>query len=187
MNNVVKNGLILGGLSTVFLFVVYMVDITTLGNKEVIIPSLIISIGLYFFFAFQMRKEQGGFMTFKQAFMAVFMMLMVAGVVSTTFKTLLYNVIDTEIAEDVKRSTIEQTESIYESFGIADKEESIQALADLEEKDFSMTPTNIGIELGVIVVFNLIFALIIGVIVKKNPPLNFVKEDGMDDGAYDDI
>ena len=81
-SNAIKNGLILGAIGTAIFFIIYVIDITLLSDWKVSIPWLVLSVVLYFVFAFQMRKDEGGFMTFKKAFISTFVMIMVAGVFS---------------------------------------------------------------------------------------------------------
>lgn len=180
-SNAIKNGLILGAIGTAIFFIIYVIDITLLSDWKVSIPWLVLSVVLYFVFAFQMRKDEGGFMTFKKAFISTFVMIMVAGVFSLAFRVVLYEVIDPEIPEQLKQATIEQVEIMYESMGVSESPATIQALEDLEEKDFSMSPKNIGMELLTLAGGGIFFALIIGAIVKKKPPMGFLSDDVLDD------
>lgn len=180
-NNAVKNGLILGGINILILFLIYIVDITMIADWKVGGLWFLFSLGLNFAFAFQLRKDAGGFMVFKQAFISIFVMLAVATVLSLVFKILLYNVIDTGIPEQIREASITQIESIFEAMGVDDDEAMSEALTKIEEQDFSMGISNITTELFVGLGMSAFFALIIALFVKKNPPLNYASNEESDD------
>ena len=144
-------------------------------------------LALNFFFAFQLRAAAGGFMVFKQAFVSIFVMLAISGVVALLFRVVLYNVIDTSIPEQMREISIEQVEAVFETMGLTDQEAIDKALEEIDKQDFSLGIANFTKELLINLGMAAFFALIISLFVKKNPPLNYVKDEGLDDGQYDDI
>ena len=187
MNNVVKNGLILGGINILFLFGIYIIDISMITSWKVIGVSFVVSIALNVFFALQLRKDAGGFMLFKQAFVSIFVMLAISSVLTLSSKVLLYNVIDTSIPEQIKQASIEQIESMFEAMGVNDQEVINAAMQQVDSEAFSMNMLNTGSELFSNLGLAAFFGLFIALFVKKDPPINYMREGDSDDEQYDDI
>ena len=122
MNNVVNNGLILGGINTLIFFAIYIIDIALIADWKVMGVLFVVGLALNFFFAFQLRAAAGGFMIFKQAFLSIFGMLAIAGIVTLLFRVVLHNVIDTSIPEQMREISIEQVEAVFETMGLTDQE-----------------------------------------------------------------
>ena len=96
----------------------------------------------------------------------------VAGLIGTIFRILLFTVIDTELAEIVTEKAVENTAAMMESFGTP--EEAIdQALEDARTSTMeSFTVAGNLKGFGFAVIFYAVFSLITGAIIKKKEPEN---------------
>lgn len=171
MNSAIKYGAIMGLVGVGYSTVLYMLGPEVMmGSMSYV--GLVITIGLFVYFGFQLRKDNGGFITFGEAFKGAFVMILVSGAINIMFSALLFNVIDPELADVVKQLTIERMESMFESFNM-DQEAIDQAMIGLEEQDFGMGLKNAAIGFFVNYgAFGAIGALILAAIVKKQDPQN---------------
>ncbi|MGB0525605.1 MAG: DUF4199 domain-containing protein [Flammeovirgaceae bacterium] len=172
MNSVVKYGVICAAASIVLSTILYVI------GPEVFIDvggwlSLVI-IGLYVYFGLELRKENGGYFTFGQAFKSLFTMMIVSGVISTVYRWLLFNVFDTNLGANIKDIMMERLEAEYEKAGM-DPDAMEMALSFMDEWEFGMNMNgiNTGITIVSVVIGSLILAAIIGAIIKKKNPQEF--------------
>jgi hypothetical protein len=113
-----KNGLILGFLSILMFVIVYVVDVSIMADWKFGIFSFFLFCGLAIYFGIGYRKEMGGFISYGNAFKYSFVMLAVSSIIGLLFQMLLFNVIDTELAQTMTRIMIENQEKTLSSFGM---------------------------------------------------------------------
>ena len=169
-NHAIKSGIMLGVISIVLTLLLYLVDSTLLAQWWVGIGILLISIFLVVYFGIQHRKEIGGFMPFGKAWIYSIQLLIAAGLISTVFNILLYNVIDTELSGIVANQAVENTESIMRNFGMAEDQmdEALEEARTGTLDRFTVSGLLVGFLWGLIVYA--ILSLITGAIIKKKEP-----------------
>ena len=117
MKNAVKSGIYVGVFGIIINLIVYVIDPTLFIKWWFGIGLLVINLGLVIYFGLQYRKEEEGYLTFKEGFLHGFVLLLISGFIGILFSALLYNVIDPELPEILTDATIEQTRTMLENFG----------------------------------------------------------------------
>ena len=165
---VLKNGLVLGAIQVVMLFVSYLMGINFMMQTWWGVLQFLVSLGLVVYFAIEFRKLQGGYTTYKESFSVLFGMYAAAGFILTFFNILLYNFIDLEFAQIAKEVIIEKTYEMMERFG-ASESMIDEAISDIEKQDsFSVGSLAKGYFFGLPVY--IILSLIIAAFIKSNKP-----------------
>jgi ABC-type siderophore export system fused ATPase/permease subunit len=93
-----------------------------------------ISIGLICYFTIQLRNtHEAEPFNFKQTFIILLSMLMIATLVSTIWNIILFNVIDTELPKELSERILEETESTMEKWGAPDEviKDTLKEMRDL--------------------------------------------------------
>ena len=169
---VVKGGLIVGGVSIIITMVVYLVDIGLMVKWWYGLLTLTISMGLLIFLGINYRNLIGGFISYKNALKFSFLVFLISYVMGIVFQILLYNIIDPSLPEVIKQLTIETTVEMMESFGTP-PEAIDAAIVGIEEGiDNSTTPVGIlkSSPWGILFIF--IFAAIGSLFIKENQPIS---------------
>ena len=115
------------------------------------------------------KASQGGFMSFKDAFMVSFLILFVAGLISTLFNMLMFNVIDPEFAEQLNQAILENTINAIEKFG-APEATITEQIYKMEAQGGQFSFGNQVKSFGMGLIFYAIIALIIAAFTKKKAP-----------------
>lgn len=169
-SHAIKWGIILGVVSVILALLVYIMDITLMADWKYLVLSLVISIGILIYAGLELRKQNGGTLPFKSAFIYSFLTLIIAGVISTIFSILLFTVIDPGVAEVITDASIDKAEAMMESFGMDDdaiEEALVQAREDTADK---FTVGGMMLQFVYSIIGYAIFSLIIGAIIKRNRP-----------------
>lgn len=168
----IKSGAIIGAISVVISLLMYIIDGSLFATWWLGLLIFAVIIGLVAYFGIQHRNEETGFMTFGQGWIYSMQAFVVAGLIGTIFRILLFTVIDTELAEIVTEKAVENTAAMMESFGTP--EEAIdQALEDARTSTMeSFTVAGNLKGFGFAVIFYAVFSLITGAIIKKKEPEN---------------
>jgi len=174
MNNAIKHGLILGAISIALTLVYYAIDYTLLVTIKIGLLSLLIFIGYAIYAGIAYRKEIGGFMSFKNAFVHGFMVFAVSALLSTIFNILLHTVIDPELGQKLTDVSVRNAEEMMRNFGMPEGEKMDEAI-EKARTDAAGRYTLGGLALGYIwiLIFSAVLALITGAIVKKKQPVAF--------------
>ncbi|WP_448520442.1 DUF4199 domain-containing protein [Rhodoflexus sp.] len=168
-NTAIRYGLMLAAVGIVVQLLIYVVNVELMASMISSFVILLISIALIIYFARLLRQARGGFATFGEMFSDIFIMLMISAVAGIIFNYMLYNVIDPDLAETMKRAVIKNSESMFAKLGMSG-EQVDAALAEIEKQDMSMTT---GKSLQTLLgqgVFYAIISAIMAAIMKKNKP-----------------
>jgi hypothetical protein len=173
-SNAIKHGLILSAITIVLTLVLYAVDYTLLATIKFALLSLLIFLGYGIYAGITYRKEAGGFLSFKNAFLHGFIVFAVCAVISTIFNILLHTVIDPELGKKLTDVTLQNTEEMMRSFGMPEGEQMDEAL-EKARTDAEGRYTLGGLSLGLVwaLIGSAVFALISGAIAKKKQPETF--------------
>ncbi len=173
MNQIVKSkgiyfGIILGAILSFTTAGIYAIDISSLLNPWLMGVYFLLVIAIGIIAILSVKKLLNGFISFKDAFSAFFMVIVVGFLISTIVSFLIFNVIDPEAKEVLKQLSIEKTTELLERFNVPE-EAFDEAIAKIEETDsFSLVSQikNYFISLAMYSVIGLIVAAIMK---KKNP------------------
>ena len=171
MNNAIKHGLILSAVSIVLTLAYYTIDYTLLATIKVGLLSLAIFLGYGIYAGIGYRKEIGGFMSFKNAFVHGFIVIAFSAFISTIFNILLYTVIDPELGQKLTDVSVQNAEEMMRKFGMP--EDKMDEALDKARTDAADRYTLGGLALGYVWALCgcAVFALISGAIVKKKQPV----------------
>lgn len=174
MNNAIKHGLILSAISIVLTLTFYAVDYTLLATIKIGLLSLVIFLGYGVYAGLAYRKEIGGFMSFKDAFIHGFIVFAFSALISTVFNILLHTVIDPELGQKLTEVAVQNAEEMMRKFGMPEGDQMDEAI-EKARVDAAGRYTLGGLALGYIwaLIGCAVFALISGAIVKKKEPVAF--------------
>ncbi|MEM9671283.1 MAG: DUF4199 domain-containing protein [Cyclobacteriaceae bacterium] len=168
MSHNLKYGLFLGFISIALTLSIVMIDPTLMVATWFQILSLLINIAIMVIAGIELRKQQGGYLSFKNAFVSTLIIIAIGSAISTVYSIIQFNVIDPSLKETISESVINRTVGMLENFG-ADDQVIDEAVANLEGQDTFGTQTLL---MGYLysLVGGAIIALIIAAIVKKKEP-----------------
>lgn len=169
---VIKGGMLLGGVSVLLTMTVYLINIELMVEWWYGILNLLISLILVIYLGINYRNISSGFISFGKAFKFSFLILIISYLIGIIFQILLYNIIDPSLPEVIKQLTVEMTVEMMESFGTPD--EAIDAAIIGIEQGIEEGTTPLGILKSTPwgTLFIAIFAAIASLIIKKNKPVS---------------
>lgn len=168
MNHQLKYGLFLGITIVVFTAAIFLIDYQLLQNPFFASIPFIINVAVLFIAGYELRKKNGGYLTFKDALLSTFIIYAISAFIVMIYTVLQYNVFTPEIAAELQRETLNQQVVVWESFGMSD-EEIDQAAAEMENRNiFGLTWQLLGLAGNL--VFGFVISLIVAAIVKKKQP-----------------
>lgn len=173
-----KSGLILGvamfvlGIALLFL----MQSANSFWTMVIIFPLVFLVIGpivLSVFICRSLRKNIGGYWTFKQALKSIFIVFFVGWLVSFGLNLLYTKVIDTTSTEKMQEHIKETTMTFMKNQNV-DQEKLDEESAKMDEqfaKQNELTPKSVfkNITIGISIIF--VFALIFAAIFKREKPI----------------
>jgi hypothetical protein len=175
----IKNGVIWGVISIVLLLVFNYILPDMMGSYVFTGITFLISIGLAIFFCLDMRKQAGGYWTFKEALLNIFVMFLISMAISFAFTVFFGKYIDTTYPTRMKDMIMSKTESTYKSVGM-EGDQLAEAMAKLNtqlDKQFSPSFYEMIVSFGIAAVMYFIGALIFAAIFKKPRPLYFPTQE----------
>lgn len=162
-------GLIIGIVS-VFIFTIYnmflMESAGMWGATGLGLFSFILMMILFGVMASQQRKAMGGYITFKQAFQAIFLSILVVVLISNLYSFIYTKWIDPEYYEKMKEMSMNVT---YKLGGSEEAVEEAEAAFDDRMGD-PHSPGKILLGVAMQLVFYSLFGFIVAAIVKRNKP-----------------
>ncbi len=165
-----KSGLTLGLIGIILTLLIYFINAKLLANMWVGITILIVSLALVVMFGVAYRKQVGGYLSFKEAFLYSLVLLLVAGLIGQSFNYLLFNVIDPDLPQLVTDAALDNTERMLEKFNVPD-EEMDKALERTESQMANQYKIS-GVAKAYLysIVIYAVISLITGAIIKRRNP-----------------
>lgn len=114
------------------------------------------------------KDSQEGILSFKSAFGAYFLTVLLGLLISTIISFVIFNIIDPEAAETLKQLTIEATVNMMEGFGTP--AETISETVDQMEAQNNYSIGNIFKGMAFQLVFFSVIGLIVAAIMKRSDP-----------------
>ncbi|MDR6784835.1 tetrahydromethanopterin S-methyltransferase subunit G [Pedobacter africanus] len=143
-----------------------------------ILIGLLIPLGIAIFFCIDLRKKIGGFWNLRQATSGIFIMFLIAYVISTAGNLVFTKFIEPDMAASIQSTVIDATSEMMQKQGMEQDaiDKKVEEMnADFEKKAHGTVMQNIqGHVIGIIIVF--VFALLFGAIFKKEKPLAVFEE-----------
>ncbi|GEP52066.1 hypothetical protein FNO01nite_27380 [Flavobacterium noncentrifugens] len=161
--NAVKFGLFLGLFLIVVTTIMYAVDLSLFTKPWIGVTNLIVITLFGAFAGITYKKQQGGFLTFKEAFTAFFITVVIGFLLSTIYTILLFNFIDPEAKAVITENLIKYTVSMMQSFG-AKAADVNKIIEDLQKTDsFGAVAQLKGFAINLVIysIIGLVTALII--------------------------
>lgn len=165
-------GISLGLLLIVINTLIYAFSPSLFANwmLNLVLFFLIVGVGIYSII--KAKSIQNGFITFKEAFVAFFITIVVTTFITTIFSFVLFNIIDDgSVAELIKEETIKTTAATLEKFNtpVEQYNQTIEGLENTDAKaNFSLSRMFLSFALGL--VFYSIIGAIFALIFKKENP-----------------
>ncbi len=161
----IRYGFIAGAIMIAIVLLLYIISAPLLGTfwpMIVYVPVLFLMIwgGITY------RKEIGGYKNFGQAFLAVFIISIIATILFDTFGYLLYKVIDPDLPEVIKQKVLENTSTMMEKFGAPD-DKIDEALKSIKDQDYTPTLKSQAIRYVSSVVIGVILSALIALFVSR--------------------
>ncbi len=166
MGTAIKFGL-LGALSVIGLqMIFYIVSPSSLATWTAMLFYLPL-LFLMIYGGITYRKEIGGYNSFGQALLTVFIIGAVGSVLHNIFSVILFKYIDPSLPDMIKQAAIENTQTMMEKFNTP--EDQIQlALERVRQQDYTPTLKSFGIGILSAMVFNTILSLLIAAFVRRD-------------------
>lgn len=133
-NSVIKYGIIVGVVISAYIALLYAAGMEVFANWWFSVIMYPISIGLICYFTAQLRnKHTNEPFQFKQTFIVLLSMLMLATLVSTIWNIILFNAIDTSLAKELSVRILEETAETMEKWGAPEAtiKETLKEMRDL--------------------------------------------------------
>ncbi|WP_411767045.1 DUF4199 domain-containing protein [Winogradskyella sp. A3E31] len=162
-------GIYLGLIFAVLTVIGYAVYLDLFTQWWFGIGSLLLIIVFGIISSVKARKLLGGFISFKNAFTAYFITILVALVISTIVNLIIFNVVDPDAALVLKEKIIESQMAMMERFG-APQESIDQTIAQLRAQDNMFSIGSIFKSLAYQLVGFSIVGLIVAAVVKRKDP-----------------
>jgi hypothetical protein len=167
--NGIKYGTISGLFSVFYMIALYVVDYKLFINiwLGVIVMLAFLAIGI--FQLLELRKNLGGFMTYKEGFTGYFISALIGILISTSFSIVLFNIIDTATRDLIHEALI--------TFQVENLQKWNVPAADIKKAvdDLKETPqfSTVGLLYGILksLLGSIFFGLILAAIFKKNKPV----------------
>lgn len=172
MNEIIKKngityGIVLGVFSILVTTIIYAVDLSLFTNTWLGVVSLTIYIIIGIILVSKTKKELNNIITFKEAFTVFFIAAIIGSTISVLYNIVLFNYIDPEAKETVRRLTMEYTVQMMEKFGAPAS--SINETMEKLGKTDNYSPSSQLLGLVFAFLFDAILGLILALIFRSKP------------------
>ncbi len=168
MNHNLKYGLYIGVITVVFTAIVFAMDYRLLQESWLSIVPTVVTVTILIIAGRDLKEQQGGYLSFKEAFVSSFIIFMIGAAINTTYQMVQYNVLAPDVAEVLRGENIDKAAQVMESLGANDKDID-EAMVEAENTNpFGIAAQSLALLFQA--VLGLIVAAIIAAIVKKNKP-----------------
>ncbi len=174
----IKNGLIYGIASIVYLMVTYLMGISAMTSMWNSLIQFLVFLGLFVYIGLEARKIFGGYMSFSDAFKSIFLSFALGAFLYLLFNFVLNTMIDPALPGKLFDSGVETAISMMEKFGMGENEiEKVydEMISKKEEVYDSFTLGGFFLSYVYFLLFGAIGAAIAGAITKKNNPNPFAE------------
>lgn len=167
-----KNGAIWGAINIVIFLVTWYIMPSLMSSYWYAGLTILVGIALAVFFCLDLRKKAGGYWTFGEALWPIFAMFLTAMALVFVFTIVFGKFIDTTYPEKMKELSLQSSEKMMRSMGMADDdlEKAMAGASESLDKQFSPTIAQAVQGFGIAAILYFIGALIFALIFKKANP-----------------
>lgn len=167
-----KNGAIWGAVNLVIFLVTWYIMPSLMSSYWYAGLSVIVGIALAVFFCIDLRKKAGGYWSFGEALWPIFVMFLTSAAIVFIFTIVFGKFIDPTYPVKMKELSMESTEKMMSSMGMADEalEKAMSDTSERLDKQFSPTFSQAIVGFGIVAIMYFIGALIFALIFKKVNP-----------------
>jgi hypothetical protein len=162
----IKYGFFMGSISVLMTLMVYIFNPAIFASMAYGVSSMFLMLAVLVLFGFMARRESAHGFTFKDAFLTLLIIQSFAFMESNLFNYILYNFIDPNLAELIKKETIENTLNLMQSLGVKGDELDVVA-ESIEKQDMNFGIKQLFIGIGTGIGAGAILSLIIGLILRN--------------------
>jgi hypothetical protein len=171
-----KYGLIYGLVTICWLLISYLIGVNFMVSIPGVLLSFTVGFGILLYIGFESRKFYGGYQTFKQAFIAIYIAYAIGAILYTLFNYVLYTVIDPGLVQQTIDVTLEKTTGMLESLGVPESEmEEVYTEMEKQREEIADAFTFTGMIKSYFstVVFGALLCALAALITRKNNPNPF--------------
>ncbi|MES2419415.1 MAG: DUF4199 domain-containing protein [Bacteroidota bacterium] len=174
-----KNGAIWGVISLVIFLVTWYIMPNLMSSYVYSGLVFVIGIALAVFFSIDMRKKAGGYWTFSEALINIFVMFLMSMAIVYVFNLLFGKFIDPTYPATMKEMILSKTEGTFKDLGMGDEAVSaaMQKTSESLDKQFNPSFGQAIVGFGIAAISYFVGALIFAAIFKKNNPNPFGIEE----------
>ena len=172
-NLALKYGLIWAAINVVVFLFAYYAFPKVMGTFTYTIVQIIIGVGLAVYFTLQIRRQIGGFWTFREAISSIFVLFILPSVIVMLFSIAFGKWIDPTYNDFIKESTLNMTTELLEKVS-TDQEMIDKTIEETElALDKQLNPSFVDVlkSLASSVLMYFIIALIWAAIFKRDRPI----------------
>jgi hypothetical protein len=164
----IKWGLIIGLLSCILATINFMFIINNYVAFLVFtFVMYVVTIILYGVTGVQQRKAMGGYITFKEAFQAIFLAILISTIITSVYGVIYTKFIDPTVVDRIKEGTL----AFMENMNVPE-EKLDQTAADIDQQfEDSLKPGKLLYAIAKSLIISSIFGFICALIVKKQKPV----------------
>jgi fumarate reductase subunit C len=167
-----KNGVTFGIIMAAYMVlrgtIMYAVDLNLFTSGWIKLIDFIVTVAISVIAVFKAKSAQGGFISFKDAFVVYFINNLIGLVAYCIFIIVLFNVIDPAAKEIVNEYTIKSSIEGMQKFGVDSKTLRETAVNMRKSNVYSTGNQLMGLPISIAI--SCIVGLIIAAIMKKNKP-----------------
>ncbi len=182
MNNIVKftasrYGIIAASIGIAYTYIAYLVDLKSLAGGISGIGLFVLILILFIAAVNSVKKAQGGYISFKEAFTTFVVAYIINALIVTLFKILLFNVADPKAADEINKVIIQNTINLMERLRVPESqiESTIQNLENNNPFSANSQVRSFFLE----IIFFAVIGLIVAAFAKKNEP-DFIEIENPD-------
>jgi hypothetical protein len=172
-------GLIWAGINIVVFLLIYYGVPQLIGSWKQSVVQLIIGVGLAIYFTLEIRKQIGGFWTYREAISAIFVLFITPSIILFFFSFVFGKWIEPGYYNKISEATLNTTTELMEKI-TTDQELIDKTISETElalEKQLNPSFTDIIKSLGFSVLIYFIIALIWAAIFKRDKPVFLSSEE----------
>jgi Protein of unknown function (DUF4199) len=165
----IKIGIINGLIALTIMYGSYFIGMDAFMNQQYLNTFLPYMIIILLIAGFQLRKKNGGYLSFKEAIQFTFVSYVIAAILVAIGTYILFNLIDKDLTEKTFTLGLEKTRGIMERMGASDEEiEKTIGKMDEEKAETGFKTILLGTGLGLI--WDFVKSLLISIIIRKEKP-----------------
>lgn len=161
-------GVLYGVTSIAYTVILYLGGVEAFMDPSVKYVGVAIPVAFAFWVAWQLRKQQGGFLEFSDSLKTIFKVMVIGIILSSVFDYILLNIIDVPFSQALMQESSRQLERELQGKMSQEKiDEMVEKMSDINQYSFAMQ----GLTFAIRCILHFIVALIVSAIMKKKRPV----------------